>query len=50
MEKICIVCGKPFHIKPSHADKRVTCSKACMAELYKEKLKETENRGDFKVK
>jgi len=43
MDKICIVCGKPFQIKPSHADKRVTCSMACMAKLYREKLKGEDN-------
>jgi len=29
-EKVCPVCGKTFRVKPSHFDKRVTCSKECI--------------------
>ena len=39
MEKICTVCGDTFRVKPSHADKRLTCGLFCMANLYREKMK-----------
>jgi 5-methylcytosine-specific restriction endonuclease McrA len=32
--KICPVCNKEFSVKPSHFDRRVTCSKSCMAIYY----------------
>lgn len=43
MEKKCPVCGLTYDIKPSHAHKRATCSRKCMAELYKEKQRGENN-------
>ena len=37
--KKCIICGKEFHIKPSHYNTRITCSYQCMARLYKQRMK-----------
>ena len=38
-KKECLVCKKLFEVKPSQAVYRKTCSKKCMALLYKERLK-----------
>ena len=43
MEKECVICGKIYQVKPSHADKRVTCSRGCVGKLLKEKLKGKNN-------
>lgn len=48
----CKHCGSGFDVKPSHADKRVYCSKACMATAYRnDPIKKTcETCGkDFEV-
>lgn len=29
MEKVCVICGDTFHIKPSHYNKNFCCSKEC---------------------
>jgi hypothetical protein len=34
MNNICKLCNKEFHVKPSHAEKRVYCSRSCMAKAY----------------
>ena len=33
VEKGCLVCKAIFYIKPSHVDKRITCSRLCSAKL-----------------
>jgi hypothetical protein len=38
-EKQCLNCGVVFHVKPSHYDRSTYCSKSCMAEHYKSRLK-----------
>lgn len=43
MEKLCVVCNKPFSVKPSHAHKRVTCGVACMTAMYRERMKGANN-------
>lgn len=35
MRKECLACSKSFHVKPSHFNIRVFCSRQCMAENYK---------------
>ena len=39
MEKLCPVCNKSFRVKPSQYNKRSTCSRECMAKLYKQRLR-----------
>ena len=41
--RICRVCGKAFPVRPSHADKRFTCSRPCMAQEYKTRLRGENN-------
>lgn len=43
MIKECSVCGGPFKVKASHADRRVTCSRACS------KLNRRNTLADFKA-
>lgn len=43
MYKECLVCKKPFKVKPSHANKRVSCSSKCMAQMYAARLKGERN-------
>ena len=43
MFKKCIVCNKEFKTKPSHYDKRLCCSRECIALYYKEKFKGNKN-------
>lgn len=43
MDKICPTCNKEFHVKPSHYGKRTYCSKDCMAEDYKTRLRGAAN-------
>lgn len=43
MQKACIVCGVLFRVKPSHAKFRVSCGRDCMAILYQQKLKGSNN-------
>lgn len=43
MEKQCSRCGGYFRIKPSHAPKRVHCSRDCMARHYRESLRGSRN-------
>lgn len=38
MEKICYSCNKPFKIKPSHYNKRFSCSKECQIINQKNKI------------
>jgi hypothetical protein len=33
--KVCEVCKKKFHVKPSHFQRRKYCSVACMSDAYK---------------
>ena len=33
MEKACVICGKFFHVKPSHFNKRKCCSIECRMKL-----------------
>jgi hypothetical protein len=33
VEMICSVCHAPFYVKPSHREKRKTCSKSCAAQI-----------------
>lgn len=40
IEKKCIICGKIYKVCKSHAIRRKTCSKKCIAELYRRKPKE----------
>lgn len=35
----CPVCSSSFPVKASHADKRIYCSRDCMATAYRERLK-----------
>jgi hypothetical protein len=39
VEKVCPECGNTFKIKPSHADKRIHCSVACMTIAYQKQMK-----------
>lgn len=43
MLKLCRVCGKEFKVKPSHYDKRFCCSRACMIEDCRERMKGDSN-------
>jgi 5-methylcytosine-specific restriction endonuclease McrA len=36
--KECPQCGKSFTVKPSHAEKRVYCSRACLSSAFKVRL------------
>jgi predicted nucleic acid-binding Zn ribbon protein len=38
MDKLCIVCKTIFHVKPSHFEKRMCCSKKCQSESFKTKM------------
>lgn len=38
MDKTCIICTKVFHVKPSHFERRICCSKECQSELFKTKM------------
>jgi hypothetical protein len=38
MEKSCIVCKTIFHVKPSHFEKRMCCSRKCQGESFKTKM------------
>lgn len=38
VKKICEVCGVEFWVKPSHADRRKTCSRKCMGLLQTKKI------------
>lgn len=44
---VCTVCGKPFHLKPSHIKKRkgtnIFCSRKCFAEYKKSSFKAEKN-------
>lgn len=44
VEKACRFCGKTFLIKPSHYDKRLTCSRSCASRL-RGKEKRSPNQG-----
>lgn len=39
MEKICLHCELPFRVKPSHAPIKFYCSKSCMGEHYRTRLR-----------
>lgn len=39
MQKNCLYCGTSFYCKPSHYNKKTYCSRVCMAEHYKTRLK-----------
>jgi lambda repressor-like predicted transcriptional regulator len=41
--KNCSFCGKEFRTKPSHYDKKFYCSRACMAEHYKTRMRGENN-------
>ena len=41
MDKLCIVCGRTFHIRDSHASKRFCCSQKCTSARNK-----IRNRGE----
>ena len=43
MQKNCLYCGTLFYCKPSHYNKKSYCSRACMAEHYKTRLKGNAN-------
>lgn len=43
MKKVCFICKKGYDTKPSHFERRKTCSYNCMAEWYKTKLKGSGN-------
>ena len=43
MDKICLYCGKTYHIKPSQYNGSSYCSKACMAADYKIRMKGENN-------
>lgn len=43
MDKNCFICGAAFHVKPSHFNTRVCCSKKCQSEHFKESLKGHKN-------
>lgn len=43
MNKTCAICGKKFHVKPSHFTKRTYCSRQCMSDGYKYRMKGTQN-------
>jgi transcription elongation factor Elf1 len=47
MYKACVRCGAEMDVKPSHYDKVFYCSKACMAEAYKDRMT-GENNPNFK--
>jgi len=36
--KQCPQCGKHFHVKPSHLDKSVYCSRSCMSAAFKVRM------------
>lgn len=38
MNKTCIICSTVFHVKPSHFEKRMCCSKKCQSESFKTKM------------
>lgn len=38
MYKDCQICGQPFRTKPSHYERRKTCSKKCFAVLKREQM------------
>ena len=42
-KKVCPVCGCTFRVKPSHYAKKTYCSKKCMGEHYKIRLKGEQN-------
>lgn len=46
--KQCAYCGSDFTCKPSHALKKTYCSKACMAQDYKTRLR-GENNPNFQA-
>jgi 5-methylcytosine-specific restriction endonuclease McrA len=41
--KNCPICSKTFFVKPSHSGRRTYCSKPCMSEGYKDRLKGSVN-------
>ena len=43
MNKECRTCNKSFNVKPSHFDIKFYCSKSCMAEDYKTRMKGDNN-------
>lgn len=43
INKQCAVCGQSFSVKPSHAPLRRTCSRACMAKDYQERMRGASN-------
>lgn len=43
MNKICPICHKAFHVKPSHIEKRTYCSKECMVQAYRDRFKGENN-------
>lgn len=52
MTKQCPICQNEFHVKPSHSNKRLCCSRACYAEHMKTALQGANNpnyRGRVKV-
>lgn len=36
VDKICIICGKPYRVQPAHAEKSITCSVECQKIWQKE--------------
>lgn len=43
LTKKCLICNTEFTVKPSHYEKRTTCSKKCMSIYYKTFLKGDKN-------
>lgn len=41
--KVCPQCGQAFRVKPSHYDKRVFCSRDCMASDYRNRMQGADN-------